>query len=82
MNSSIIAKVHPDLIVIDGFDDCIVGTAERFGSELFAVYDLSKILAKLESQGMTEDEAMDFYCQNQLGSYLGDRTPAFMNLLP
>ena len=82
MNSSIIAKVHPDLIVIDGFDDCIVGTAERFGSELFAVYDLSKILAKLESQGMTEDEALDLYCQNKICSYLGDRTPAFMNPLP
>jgi hypothetical protein len=82
MNSSIISKIHPDLIVIDGFDDCIVGTAERFGSELFAVYDLNKILAKLESQGMTDDEAMDFYVQNQLGSYLGDRTPAFMIPLP
>ena len=78
MNSSIIAKVHPDLIVIDGFDDCIVGTAERFGSELFAVYDLSKILAKLESQGMTYDEAVEYHEFNQLGAYVGDHTPAFM----
>lgn len=78
MNSPIAEKLHPDLIVIDGFDDCIIGAAERFGSDLFAVYDLNKILAKLESQGMTEDEAMDFFCHNMVGSYLGDRTPAFM----
>ena len=79
MNSPITAKLHPDLIVLDGFDDCIIGTAERFGADLFAVYDLNKILAKLESQGMTEDEAMDFFSHNMVGSYLGDRTPAFMN---
>lgn len=77
-----IADINPDLLLMDGFNDCILGVATRFGSEQFVIYDYDKVIASLESQGMTYEEAMDFYVQNQLGSYVGDHTPAFMTTTP
>lgn len=73
-----IADINPDLLLMDGFDDCILGVGSRFGSEEFVIYDLSKVIAQLESQGMTHDEAVEYHCFNQLGAYVGDHTPAFM----
>jgi hypothetical protein len=73
-----IADINPDLLLMDGFDDCILGVGTRFGSEEFVIYDLSKVIAQLESQGMTHDEAVEYHEFNQLGAYVGDHTPAFM----
>ena len=74
-----IADINPDLLLMDGFDDCILGVGTRFGSEEFVIYDLSKVIAQLESQGMTYDEAVEYHEFNQLGAYVGDHTPAFMS---
>ena len=73
-----IADINPDLLIMDGFDDCIVGIGTRFGSEEFVIYDYAKVIAQLESQGMTHDEAVEYHEFNQLGAYVGDHTPAFM----
>ena len=34
-----IADINPEFLLMDGFDDCIVGIASRFGSENFVIYD-------------------------------------------
>ena len=73
-----IAGINPDLLIMDGFDDCIVGIGTRFGSEEFVIYDYAKVIAQLESWGMTYDEAVEYHEFNQLGAYVGDHTPAFM----
>ena len=73
-----IADINPDLLIMDGFDDCIVGIGTRFGSEEFVIYDYAKVIAQLESWGMTCDEAVEYHEFNQLGAYVGDHTPAFM----
>jgi hypothetical protein len=73
-----IAGINPDLLVMDGFDDCILGVGTRFGSESFVIYDYDRVIAKLQSHGMTYDEAVEYHEFNQLGAYVGDHTPAFM----
>lgn len=70
------------LLVMEGFDDCIVGVGERFcsaGVEQFVVYDKSKVLAKLVSQGMTEEEAVEFHEYNQACAYHGPHTVCFVD---
>lgn len=66
------------LIVMDGFDDCIVGIGTRF-HDVFVVYDLRKVLAKLETEGMTPEEAVEFHEFNQSGAWVGNHTPAFVD---
>lgn len=69
-----------ELIFMDGYDDCIVGTVERYGQELCVCYDKSKVLKKLIEDGMSEEEADEFFYFNQIGAYVGPATPCFINI--
>jgi hypothetical protein len=66
------------LLVMDGFDDCIIGVGQRF-TDHFVVYDLEKVIAKLMEQGMSEEEAIEFHEFNQLGAWVGPGTPVFLH---
>ena len=69
-----------EALIMDGFDDCVVGILERFGiDQPIVVYDREKVIAKLiDRDGMTHEEALDFYYFNQLGAWAGEKTPAFL----
>jgi len=68
-----------EMLVMDGYDDCIVGTVERFGQPTIYCYDKQKVINRLQSDGMTEDEAFEFFYFNQIGAYMGDTTPCFLS---
>ena len=42
-----LAEIDPDLLLMDGFDDCIIGICESFGSVPVVAYDYDKVLANL-----------------------------------
>ena len=67
-----------EVVVMDGYDDCILGVAEGFGSKEVVVYDREKVFQKLEDNGMTREEAVEWYEFNQLGAYVGENTPMFL----
>ena len=67
-----------ELVVMDGYDDCIVGVVERFGMEPIVCYDKEKVLMSLESQGMDRDEAEEWFYFNQIGAWVGEYTPCFL----
>lgn len=68
-----------DLLIMDGFDDCIVGIVERFGQDSYVIYDKELVLEKLQKDSsMSYEDAIEYYEYNQLGAYLGERTPAFL----
>jgi hypothetical protein len=62
-----------------GFDDCLIGTAERCGSPTVAAYDVEAILNSLVGQGMTEEEASEYFSFNISGAYVGETTPIFIH---
>ena len=63
---------------MDGFDDCIVGVVEQFGRPAILCYDTEKVLAKMVADGMTKEEAEEFWSFNQIGAWVGDTTPCFL----
>jgi hypothetical protein len=69
---------YDELLKMDGYDDCIVGIVERFGQDSYFIYDKQLVLEKLQKNGMTYEEALEYYEYNQLGAYVGERTPAFL----
>lgn len=77
-----IEEAYPDqdspLLFMDGFDDCIAGVVRRFTSR-FVVYDLAKVINKLMAQGMTQEEAIEFWDFNQVGAWVGESTPGFID---
>jgi hypothetical protein len=74
-----LAEIDPDLMLMDGFDDCILGICESFGGESVVAYDYDKVIASLESQGMTYEEAVECHEFNQAGAYVGERIPVFIH---
>jgi hypothetical protein len=67
------------LLVMDGFDDCIIGVGQRF-TDYFVIYDFKKVIEKLMAEGMTYEEAVEFHEYNQVGAWVGPKTPVFMHL--
>ena len=65
-----------DLMVLDGYDDCIIGVCERFGMDDVVLYDKEKIIQKL-MKDMGHEDAMEYFEYNIIGSFVGAKTPAF-----
>ena len=68
------------MITMDGYDDCMLGICMRFGQEDIVAYDYMKIIQKHIDDGMTDEEAVEFFNFNQLGAWVGEHTPCFILL--
>jgi hypothetical protein len=79
MREAIQEQLEPHMMIADGFDDCIIGLAERCGSNIVLAYDAKKIFKKLVKQGMTDDEAVEHFYFNISGAYVGEGTPVFIH---
>lgn len=70
------------MIKADGFDDCILGIAEVWdGNERIhrIVYDaLQMVDVLMERDGMSHEEAIEYFEFNIDGAYVGKSTPVFM----
>ena len=68
---------------MDGFDECVVGSVERFGMEPVLAYDLDAVIGKLvrKGEGMTLEEAWEWWSVNMRGAWVGEMTPAFVRML-
>ena len=69
------------MLKMDGYDDCILGICERHGMQPVIAYDRNMVLKKLMKDGMTEDEAVEFFLFNQIGAWMGEGTPVFVTRL-
>jgi len=69
------------ILLADGFDEAFIGIARQFGIP-FAVYDRAKCIEILTENGMHEDEAEEYFMFNVEGAYVGENTPAYLEILP
>ena len=67
-----------NLLVMDGFDDCIEGVVYGKMREMVVVYNREKVIHKLMSHGMTYEEAEEYHEYNQADAWMGDTTPMFI----
>ena len=76
----IFEKKFPEIekcLTADGFDDAFIGIGEQANKKL-AVYDKEKCLKILHDRdGMTWEEALEFFDFNVTGAYMGALTPVF-----
>lgn len=62
-----------------GYDDCVIGVVERNGEEPILCYSTDLVIRKLmQEDGMSHEEAYEFFEYNQLGAYMGEGTPCFL----
>ena len=72
-----ILDYYPDdeFLKADGFDDAVIGVD---AVSMRLVYSIEKCIDMLMQDDMTEEDALDHFGYNVLGSYVGEQTPIFI----
>lgn len=66
-------------IILDGFDEAIIGLVEEFGNGPRILYSRDKILEILQTRDeMSFEDALEFYDFNILGMFAGDQNPVML----
>ena len=73
-----IAEMNPEALLCDGFDEAIIGMAERINLGPVVAYDTEKIIEILMRDGMTHEEAYEYFDYNIKGAWMGEFTPIFI----
>lgn len=88
-----ISEINPQALILDGFDDAIIGIAERINLGPVVAYDKHKIIntlmndmevseEELEEGETIEDKkyelAMEYFDYNIIGAWMGEFTPIFI----
>ena len=76
-----IFEQYPDMIKMDGYDDCIIGVCHRINQPSILAYDRSKIIKVHMKDGLNQEESMAWFEFNQLGAWVGEHTPCFIETL-
>ena len=68
-----------EILLADGFEEAFAGVVESFGTEPKACYDKWKCYDILmDRDGMSFEEADEYFQINVAGAYVGKRTPVFI----
>lgn len=77
-----LGELNPEMLVMPDFEEALIGYVERCGTSPLACYDVEKCIQILiERDGMTDEEAMEYFSYNTLGAYMGEHTPMFLTRL-
>ena len=72
---------YDDSLLADGFDSAIIGVSSGFDSGR-VIYDIEKMICICVSKdGMSEEDATEHIYYNVIGSYVGEKTPIYMDIL-
>ena len=75
-----IGQYNDEALLADGFEDALMGVGVIFNRSL-ATYDMRKCIDILiKRDGMTEEEAVEYFEFNVTGSYVGENTPIFVEV--
>ena len=71
---------YEELLICDGLDEAIMGVCMRYGQADVVAYDYLKVLNILiDRDGMSPEEACEFFEYNIIGAGMGERTPVFID---
>jgi len=63
-------------LLMDGFDEALIGFSQRINEPLLAVYSWEKMIdVCIERDGMDDEEAEEYISYNCIGAWVGEQTP-------
>jgi hypothetical protein len=75
-----IEEINPEALLCDGFDEAIIGMAERINLGPVVAYDVDKMIdIMIERDGMTYEDAIEYFEYNILGAWMGENTPVYVS---
>ena len=67
------------MLKADGFDEAVIGMGNQMPNDPVLIYDADKCIDILmKRDGMSGEDAMEFFSYNVQGSYVGEKTPIFI----
>jgi hypothetical protein len=69
-----IADTYPDAVFWDNLDEAIIGVSTNGR----VVYSMERMLEHFQSEGMSEDESIEYIDFNILSTYIDENTPIHM----
>ena len=77
-----VSMYNEDALLTDGFEDAFHEMSEVFNRPPLATYDRDKCIEILvQRDGMTYEEAVEFFEFNVAGSWVGENTPIYLTLM-
>ena len=74
-----IVELNPEAIVLDGLDEAVIGIGYSKDLEPRLIYSINNIILTLIGRdGMSENEAREFYDYNIADGYFGNHGPIFL----
>jgi hypothetical protein len=71
--------LNDDVVILSGLDSAIIGITESFGGGQNLLYSKDKVIEILMTRdGMTEEEAHEYYDYNIIGLYVNESNPIFL----
>lgn len=61
-----------EILKADGFDEAVIGIDEN---SMRLVYSVKLCIEKLVTEGMSMEDAIDYFNFNVSGAYVGEKTP-------
>jgi len=77
----LISEFNEEALICDGFDEAIIGMAERINLGPVVAYSVEKIIEILMRNDMDYQEAYEYYNINILNAWMGEFTPIFIDKL-
>lgn len=69
------------LLFADGFDEAIIGVTERDGEKIVCYNEAICVRILMDRDGMSLEEAYEYYEFNTKQAFVGPNTPLFVNML-
>jgi hypothetical protein len=74
-----LAKLNPDAMIADGFDEAVIGLGSQYPNQPVAIYDFMKCVeVLLQKNNWSYEEAVEWMDYNVICAYVGEGTPIFM----
>lgn len=70
-----LSDLNPDAVLFDGLDAALIGFGGIAHNEPIAVYSKAKILEQLMADGLSIEDADEYFSFNIVGAWAGPHTP-------
>lgn len=74
-----LADLNPDAVLLDNMADALIGVGYIGHQDPVAVYSKAKIFAKLQNDGLSQEDAEEYYVGRFLGLWAGEHTPVILD---
>lgn len=75
-----LSEINPEAVILDDFQDALIGYTENSFFSNSAVYDFEKCISLLIERGLPLNDAVEYFEFNVLGAYFGNNSPIFVSM--